>query len=104
MKALPKPISFQWDKGNLDKNWHKHKVDSREAEEVFTNKPLRVYPNLQHSDTKRRLLALGQTNRLRLLTIVFTIRNKHIRIISAGDQSKKDRRVYEKTSQANSSI
>lgn len=97
MKKLPKPIAFDWDAGNKDKNWSKHKVEAKEAEEVFTNKPLKVYPDLHHSHKEQRFLALGQTNKRRLLTIIFTIRNKHIRIISARDQSRKDRRVYEKT-------
>jgi len=97
MKILPEPVKFEWDIGNQDKNWHKHKVDAKEAEEVFFNKPFKIYPDKTHSLQEQRFLALGQTNKRRLLTLIFTIRDKQIRIISARDQSKKDRRVYEKS-------
>lgn len=97
MKALPKPIAFEWNAGNTDKNWHKHKVETKEIEEIFANKPLRLFPDLTHSHKEQRFLALGQTNTNRLLSAIFTIRNNKIRVISARDQSKKDRRVYEET-------
>jgi uncharacterized DUF497 family protein len=32
---LPGVLSFEWDTGNKQKNWLKHKVTSEEAEEAF---------------------------------------------------------------------
>ena len=34
--------AFDWDKGNLDKNLVKHKVDFREAEEIFLTNQLNI--------------------------------------------------------------
>ncbi|OGM76924.1 hypothetical protein A2188_01785 [Candidatus Woesebacteria bacterium RIFOXYA1_FULL_43_9] len=97
MKGLPVPISFEWDEGNLDKNWEKHKVFYKEAEEVFFNKPLHARKDVVHSQVEDRYIALGITNKGRKLYIVFTVRNpERIRIISARDQSKKERGLYEK--------
>ncbi len=88
---------FQWDEGNIDKNFKKHGVHWTECEEVFFNKPLVVKPDLKHSQKEDRYYALGKTNNGRLLFIVFTIRQDRIRIISARDMNKKERRFYNET-------
>jgi len=38
---------------------------------------------------------LGQTNAGRLLSVVFTIRGALVRVISARDMSRNERRLYE---------
>jgi uncharacterized DUF497 family protein len=96
MSKLPVPLSFDWDQGNIDKNWKKHKVHYKESEEIFLNKHLKTYRNIKHSHKEKRLSALGVTNKGRYLYISFTIRSNKIRIISARDQSKKERRLYAK--------
>lgn len=91
---LPVPLSFDWDKGNIDKNWDRHKVYYRETEEIFFNKPLLVFSDKEHSCYEARFQALGVTNKKRKLSIFFTIRKNQIRIISARDQNKKERKKY----------
>ena len=86
---------FEWDEANREKNWIRHKVDYKESEEIFFNKPLFIDENLKHSSKEKRFEALGQTNKGRGLFVVFTIRNNKIRIISARDQDSKERRKYE---------
>lgn len=85
---------FEWDEGNKNKNWHKHSVAWWECEEVFFNHPLYLVPDIQHSQDEERIFAFGHTNAVRLLTIVFTIRKKYIRIISARDMNRKERNLY----------
>ena len=82
-----KPIKFEWDKHNKEKNWIKHKVDFRECEEIFFNEPLKTFKDIKHSQKENRFIALGVSNENRKLLIVFAIRNKKIRIISARNQS-----------------
>jgi len=96
MVSLPVPISFNWDKGSLEKNWKKHKVHFKEAEEVFFNKPLKIFLDIRHSIVEKRFQALGVTDNRRKLTIFFTIRNKKIRIISVRNQNKKEEKRYVK--------
>ncbi len=86
---------FDWDKGNLLKNWEKHGVSAAECEQVFFNMPLLAMPDAQHSQTEIRFYLLGQSDTGRGLFIAFTIREKKIRIISARDMSRKERRSYE---------
>ena len=88
---------FVWDKGNIDKNWQKHEVRVKEAEEIFYNKPLELMKDEGHSQKEDRFVALGKTNKNRGLYIVFTLRKSKIRVISARDQSQKERKYYEKT-------
>jgi len=95
--ALPKIIQFDWDEGNLHKSRLKHYVEPTECEEVFFNDPLLTSPDPAHSSTESRFISLGQTNRNRKLLVAFTIRKQKIRIISARNQSKKERTLYEKS-------
>lgn len=94
MKILPEPVVFEWDKGNIDKNFISHDVTNREAEEVFSNKPL-VSEDVKHSAVEKRFQALGKTNKGRLLFVSFTIRNEKIRIISVRDMNKKEVKTHE---------
>lgn len=98
MVKLPVPFSFDWDEGNVEKNWKRHKVHYKEAEEVFFNRPLKIFEDIKHSQKEERFVGLGITNRDRKLNLVFNIRNNRIRVISARDQSKKERGLYAKKS------
>lgn len=97
MITLKEPVEFIWDKGNADKNWLKHKVNSKESEEVFFDRNKKAAEDRFHSGKEERYIVLGKTKRKRLLFIVFTLRGKKIRIISARDMNKKERSLYEKT-------
>jgi uncharacterized protein len=88
---------FDWDRGNRSKSRLKHGVMPSEAEEVFFNRPLLVKVDRGHSGTEERFQLLGQSAKGRRLFVVFTIRGKLIRVISARAQSRKERRIYEKT-------
>ena len=90
-------IEFVWDKGNIDKNWLKHQVTNRECEEVFFDENKRISKDVLHSKKEERYILLGKTKKDRLLFIVFTIRKKKIRIISARNTNRKEVRLYEKT-------
>jgi uncharacterized protein len=88
---------FQWDTGNAEKNWKLHRVSQAECEQVFFNRPLRVAPDRKHSQQEPRRAALGRTNAGRLLSIVFTVRGTLVRVLSARDMSRNERRLYERT-------
>jgi hypothetical protein len=85
---------FEWDSGNMEKNWVLHKVTWTEIEEAFFNQPTLTYPDAKHSHAEERFYALGRTGEDRWLQIVFTIRKNRIRVISARDMSKNERKLY----------
>ena len=93
--SLPEFKGFEWDEGNVKKNWESHGVIPQEAEQVFFNRPLIVADDPKHSQTERRYYVLGQTDEDRALFIAFTVREKLIRVISARDMSRKEREVYQ---------
>jgi len=92
MIVLPKPLAFVWDQANKDKNWLKHQVDYKEAEEVFFDDHKRLYPDAVHSAQEERNILVGSTRIGRLLFIVFTIRQNVIRVISARDLNYREKR------------
>jgi len=84
---------FQWDAGNSEKNWTRHRVSQLEAEQVFFNRPL-VVPASVGSEAERRFFALGRSDSGRDLAIVFTTRHKLVRVISARPMSRRERRIH----------
>ena len=88
---------FDWDGGNLDKNWIRHRVAFWEAEEIFFNEPLIVRNDRKHAGSKARYATLGQADSGRRLFLSFTVRGHLIWIISAHDMTPKETRTYENT-------
>lgn len=85
---------FEWDASNAPKIWDRHEVTPLEAEQVFFNQPLIALPDVRHSQQEDRSYALGQTDGGRHLFVVFTLRDKMIRVISARDMSRRERKEY----------
>ena len=92
--SLPEFEGFDWDRGNIEKNWIAHSVTPEETEQVFFNTPLIVADDKNHSRTEKRYFVLGQTDEDRALFVAFTIRQERIRVISARDMNRKERKLY----------
>jgi len=92
---LSKCTGFQWDEGNEHKNWETHQVSRLECEQTFFNRPLITAQTTGRSTSETRYYALGKTNQERRLFVVFTIRDNLIRVISARDMSRRERRIYQ---------
>jgi len=86
---------FQWDEGNIDKNLFRHRVQNWECEQIFFNDPLIILDDPKHSLSEKRWAAFGQTDAGRFLAIIFTRRGKLLRVISARDMNRKERKFYE---------
>lgn len=95
-ETLAACAGFEWDAGNIDKNWERHRVSAAECEQVFFQRPVLIAADTKHFQTEPRFAALGQTAAGRLLSIVFTIRGTLIRVISARPMSRRERRLYER--------
>lgn len=93
-ERLRAATGFQWNPANAEKNWLAHAVSTMECEQVFFNQPLIIAPDVAHSEVEDRYLVLGQTDGGRELFLVFTLRGELIRVISARDMSRKERKVY----------
>ncbi len=97
--VLPGFLTFEWDEGNELKNWIKHKVSAKEAEDAFYDINRLLLEDIKHSKHEKRFVLFGKTKQGKKLFIVFTMRGKDndkIRIISARSMKRKEREIYEK--------
>ena len=96
MIEFERDTGFDWDEGNRRKNFDSHGVADFEAEEIFLDPRVTIAPDAEHSQQERRWAAYGTTIEGRALTIVFTLRAERtlIRIVSARDMSRKERKTY----------
>ena len=95
MVDLSKITEFEWDYGNIDKSFKKHGITPNEAEEVFLDEDILLLKDIKHSQQEGRFKAIGKIARGSILFLAFTVRRNKIRIISARDANKKERRLYE---------
>jgi uncharacterized DUF497 family protein len=85
---------FEWDGGNSEKNWKRHRVTQAECEHIFANLPLLLSVASEAASSEPRHFALGRTDGLRELAVVFTVRGKRVRVISARPMSRRERKEY----------
>ena len=90
---LSKVEGFEWDKGNLE-HIKKHNVKEKECEEIFLNLPLIILFDEKHSKTEKRYGVFGASSTGRKLALSITIRNDKIRVIMGRDQSRKERKTF----------
>ncbi len=91
-----KEIRFDWDLWNVQKNENKHGVSALEAESCFHDEKARIFEDLKHTTRKeKRFILYGKGMENRILMVGFTLRGSKVRVITARQASKKERKVYE---------
>jgi hypothetical protein len=88
-------FTFEWDARKAKQNLKKHGVSFEEATTVFGDPLSRTIADPLHSIDEDRFVILGESHALRLLVVVFTERGENIRIISARNATRRERRDYE---------
>lgn len=96
MTILPEPLEFEWDSGNIEKNFAKHRITNKQIEEAFTVKNSYIMEDVRHSLMEQRYMLWSRLIMDGYITVIFTIRSSRIRVISARPMNKKERKVYEK--------
>lgn len=86
-------IRFVWDEDKNRANQNKHRVSFEEAATIFGNFPLEVFYDPDHSESEDRFIAVGYSDRGRVLLVVHceNRRGTEIRIISARKATRKER-------------
>ncbi len=84
---------FDWDDGNREKT-RKHGVGPEEIEFAMRNGP-RVAPDLAHSVTEQRFIAIGRTKAGRHIFVAFCLRAGRVRPISARYMHAREIARYE---------
>ena len=90
-------MEFEWDPRKAEINLRKHGISFLEAGTVFGDKLAITVPDPDHSDNEDRFITIGWSNRRRLLMISHTDRGDRMRIISARELTKAERKEYEET-------
>ena len=86
---------FEWDPRKSASNLRKHGVSFAEAGTVFGDELSITIPEPDHSDQEDRFITIGWSNLHRLLMVAHTDRGENIRIISARELTKAERKEYE---------
>lgn len=86
-----------WLRDVVDKMGSKHRVETFEVEEVFSNRPKVRFVEKGEREGEDVYLALGQTDAGRYLTVLFIYKKtKEALVLSARDMARKERRYYGK--------
>ncbi len=88
-------MEFEWDPRKAEINLRKHGVSFTEAGTVFGDELATTVPDPDHSEDEERFITIGWSNRRRLLMVSHTDRNDRIRIISARELTRNERKAYE---------
>ena len=85
-------IRFEWDQANLE-HIVRHGVSREEAEQAMINDPMD--DGYEVINGEERWTSTGHTNKLRVLTVVWTLRQASvIRVVTAFDVSRDAAREY----------
>jgi uncharacterized DUF497 family protein len=76
-------LVFEWDTRKAEQNIRKHGISFEEATSVFGDPLAGIIADPAHSEGEERYIVRGQSERLRILVVVYTERELTIRIISA---------------------
>jgi hypothetical protein len=86
-------VGFEWDEGKARANRRKHGIDFADAVAVLEDPLAVTIPD--GAAGEERFVTVGSDILGRILVVVFTVRDKQIRLISARKATRRERRRYE---------
>lgn len=85
---------FEWDEGNTGHLDERHHLNPYDVEGVFFNQPLEYA--LGNVNGEKRWLAIGPTDEGMFLDVIFTVRDRKIRVVTAYEASPEHKAKYRK--------
>lgn len=89
-------LIFEWDKEKAAVNLEKHGISFEEASTVFADSLSLTINDPLHSWEEQRFVTIGESVEEEILVVVYTQRDTKIRIISAREATRRERRDYER--------
>ena len=86
-------MEFEWDPKKAAKNFCKHRISFNEAATVFGDSLGTTVPDPDLAED--RYITVGMSSRGRLVMVAHTERGERIRIISARELTRAERKAYE---------
>jgi len=87
-------LQFEWDSKKAEANKVKHGVSFEEAITVFAGPLARIFEDPEHSETERREIIIGHSNKRNLILVTF-VEDDRVRLISARKATRTERKDYE---------
>lgn len=88
-------MDFEWDPEKAEFNVRKHGISFAHASTVFSDPISTTFHDPDHSDDENRYITIGSSADDVLLIVSHTDRDERIRIISARQVTRRERRIYE---------
>jgi uncharacterized DUF497 family protein len=88
---------FEWDGRKARDNIARHGVSFEEAITAFGDPFGHILEDPRHSEGEERFVLIGESERRRVLVVIFTERGSAIRIVSARTATHRERRNYEES-------
>ncbi len=88
-------VTFTWDAKKSTANLTKHGVSFHEAATVFSDPLSTTFPDQDHSSSDERFLTIGMSAQGRTLVVSHNEVGDEIRLISARQTTRCERRFYE---------
>jgi uncharacterized DUF497 family protein len=86
---------LEWHARKAADNQAKHGVTFEEAATVFGDPLGRIADDPRHSASEERYVLIGESDKRRLLVVMFTERGEAIHLISARRATRRERKDYE---------
>ena len=88
-------LTFEWDGAKAANNRRKHGVSFEEAATVFLDAHAQIFDDPRSGTSETRYLLVGLSAARRTLIVVNVERGKRLRIISAREATRRERRTLE---------
>jgi uncharacterized protein len=88
-------VIYEWNAGKAKANLRKHGVSFEEAATVFLDPIALTFPDPDHSLSEEREITIGNTTGHRVVFVSHCQRGDRIRIISARETTRRERKQYE---------
>jgi uncharacterized DUF497 family protein len=86
-------MEIEFDPNKASSNLIKHGISFEESSTALLD-PLALVREDPDAEGENRWVLIGMSNQARLLTVVYTLRNERIRLISARKATKKEAKNY----------
>jgi uncharacterized DUF497 family protein len=85
-------VDFEWDISKAETNLDKHGIDFADAVAVLEDDEALTLEDVDPDE--ERFITIGMDALARILVVVYTFREDHIRIISARKATPRERKAY----------
>ncbi len=86
-------MEFEWDENKNERNKGKHDLSFDTAKDIFDDENRISFPDDRNNYGEERWITIGKLLEI-LHTVVYTLRNNIIRIISARRSKRNERELY----------